>query len=298
MLEEIRQKQIERIRKRNKRKKRVIILLIGILLILGAALYFLNMQINQTFEITTYNLDTDKIDGEYKIALLSDLHNSEFGENNGELIQAVEQANPDIIVMCGDMVLQDDPDVSVVLNLCEQLKETADIYYILGNHEGVLIYQEGGLEVPLDGYLYDMGVTVCYPGEYVIQDGENKISLFSASMNEDTYKADTVLQSEFQNFAQEDCFKIVASHFPNTIYDLLANEDFDLGVAGHFHGGQVIVPGIGGLYHKDTGFFPEYYGGMYDLEKAKLVVTRGLGNSSVVPRINNKPELVLIDING
>lgn len=62
-----------------------------------------------------------------------------------------------------------DPDVSVVLNLCEQLKETADIYYILGNHEGVLIYQEGGLEVPLDGYLYDMGVTVCYPGEYVIQ---------------------------------------------------------------------------------------------------------------------------------
>ena len=77
---------------------------------------------------------------------------------------------------------------------------------------------------------------------------------------------------------------------------ILKDMEFDLAVAGHYHGGQVILPGIGGLFHKDTGLFPEYYGGAYPLSHGTLILSRGLGNSTIFPRINNDPELILIEV--
>lgn len=298
LLETIRELQYQKIRSK-RRIRRIIILLVFLLLLGGvAALYYVSVQQNKNFEITEYTVNTDKIDGSVKIAVLSDLHNSEFGENNRNLIQAIENVNPDFILMCGDMVIQTDPDIGVVLNLCQELIKTADIYYLLGNHEGVLEYDEDGLQIPLDAYLYKIGVKVCYTGEYVIATDAGDIRLFSASMTQESYQADDNVQAEMDTFLKQEGYKIIVDHYPTLLYDELYDADYDLGIAGHFHGGQIIIPGIGGLFHKDTGFFPKYYGGLYDLGKAELVVTRGLGNSSLIPRINNPPELTVINING
>lgn len=300
MIEEIRRLQIEKIRK--KRKKRriaaaiILIIIVAFAALAAAALYVRSSEENRHFEVTTYNLQTDKIDGEFRIVLMSDLHNAEFGENNSELVRGVKELEPDIILMCGDMVNKDDPDVSIVTDLCRQLIDTAEIYYIFGNHEGMLMYVTE--KVPLDGYLTEIGVKTCYPGEYTIEHADTPIRLFCASLEKESYEGNKSLQKAFQIFTEEDGFKIVASHFPSMIYDTLNGSDFDLGIAGHYHGGQIIIPGVGGLYHTETGFFPEYYGGIYPLERGELIVTRGLGNSSLLPRINNRPELVLIDING
>ena len=72
----------------------------------------------------------------------------------------------------------------------------------------------------------------------------------------------------------------------------------DLGVCGHYHGGQVWIPFVGGLYHGDTGMFPKYSGGLYSLTHSTIFVSRGMGGHSGLPRINNRPELAVIDING
>lgn len=298
MIEELREQQLRMIRR--KRKKFRIVLSV-ILLLAGAGLsvlYYLLKQEDKKLELTTYYIDTDKVDGEYRIALMSDLHNSEFGENNSDLVQAVRELNPDLILMCGDMVNKDEPDVSVVTELCSQLIDIADIYYIIGNHEGVLMYVDGGYKVPLDQYLTEIGVKMCYTGEYALEAGDTPLSLFSISIEEESYEANPNLQKSFELFTEEENFKIAVSHYPDILYDTLKNADFDLGIAGHYHGGQVNIPGKGGLYHMDTGLFPKYYGGIYQLDKGQLIVTRGLGNTSFIPRINNRPELVLIDING
>ena len=71
----------------------------------------------------------------------------------------------------------------------------------------------------------------------------------------------------------------------------------NLALAGHYHGGIVRIPGLGGLYHPEEGFFPKYSGGEYSLTYGKLIVSRGLGDQNFSLRINNKPELVIIDIN-
>jgi predicted MPP superfamily phosphohydrolase len=89
------------------------------------------------------------------------------------------------------------------------------------------------------------------------------------------------------------------AHIPILFDTQLSAYDFDLGIAGHTHGGIVNLPFIGGLYTNEEGFFPNYTSGKYILNKNQsLIISAGLGDSSFFPpRINNAPELVVIDIN-
>ena len=91
---------------------------------------------------------------------------------------------------------------------------------------------------------------------------------------------------------------ILMAHIP-ILFDKLSEYSFDLGIAGHVHGGIVNVPFLGGLYSAEEGFFPRYTVGKYTLENRQtLIISAGLGDSSAFPpRINNMPELVVIDIN-
>ena len=88
------------------------------------------------------------------------------------------------------------------------------------------------------------------------------------------------------------------AHIPVLFDKQLSRYGFDLGLAGHVHGGVVRLPFLGGLYSKEEGFFPRFTAGKYVLDgKQSLIVSRGLGDSSPFPpRINNMPELVVIDI--
>ena len=250
----------------------------------------------QRLSVSRYVLETDKLENDWKIAVLSDLHNKSFGEGNCRLLEKIREYRPDTILICGDMVTRGDPDVSVALDLCRELAKLAEVYYIYGNHEGVLQYADGGPQIPLDRYLAETGVHLLYGGLYQIRNGDGVIELFAKSINARQYREDPENQKLAAEFAEKDGFKLAMSHFPDLFYDAMADTEFDLAVAGHYHGGQIILPGIGGLYTPEAGWFPEYYGGAYPLKHGTLIVSRGLGNATAVPRINNAPELVLIDI--
>lgn len=265
------------------------------ILLLAAAVWLLTFS-GGNLEVTRYEITTDKLTSGLKIAFLSDLHSREYGEGNGELIQKIRDYQPDIILMGGDMVSYTDRDVSVVLELCEALIGVADIYYIYGNHEGILQYASEGAEIPLDRYLTDRGVKVLYGGVYEIEHKGGTIGLLAKSMHAKDYFESPANRDLVETFMERSGFKLVMSHYPDLIHDALKDQEFDLAVAGHYHGGQVILPGIGGLYHGDTGFFPEYYGGAYQMRYGTLIISRGLGDSTAIPRINNNPELVLIDV--
>lgn len=251
---------------------------------------------SRELEVSEYTLHTEKLSQDLRIALLSDLHNAQYGEENQVLIGKIAAYQPHMILMCGDMVQKDDPDVSVVLELCEALTEVAEIYYIYGNHEGFLQYDPKGCQVPLDGYLTDRGVNLLYGGVYEIPHGQGTIHLLARSADAEDYRENPAMQATVAEFMEADAFKLVMTHYPDLIWDALAEMQFDLGVAGHYHGGQVIIPGLGGLYHSDTGFFPEYYAGQYQLRYGNLILSRGLGNGTPFPRINNAPELVFINV--
>ena len=115
---------------------------------------------NSTFETTFYRVTSEKIGENIRAVVLADLHNNVFGQDNEPLVFKIRQLEPDVILMAGDMINGDDPDVSGILELCVKLKDIAPIYYSLGNNEGVLMYSPEGPQVPLDVELLEEGVTV------------------------------------------------------------------------------------------------------------------------------------------
>jgi predicted MPP superfamily phosphohydrolase len=93
----------------------------------------------------------------------------------------------------------------------------------------------------------------------------------------------------------EASYRILLSHRPELI-DVYEKNSINLVLSGHAHGGQFRIPFIGGLIAPDQGFFPKYTEGLYRVGETKLIVSRGLGNSIIPFRINNRPELVVITL--
>ena len=93
--------------------------------------------------------------------------------------------------------------------------------------------------------------------------------------------------------------RLLIAHFPEQIDEYLKG-NFDIVLSGHAHGGQWRIPGlIDGVYAPGQGLFPKYTSGVYMHGDTAHIVSRGLWKPSTliaVPRVFNRPELVIIDI--
>ena len=100
------------------------------------------------------------------------------------------------------------------------------------------------------------------------------------------------------DYENTDAFKIMLSHRPDSFVFGQAADTWkiDLVVSGHVHGGQVRIPGKGGLYGGDQGWFPEYTDGIHHFKTVNhMIITRGLGSDKEkLPRFHNIPEIVVI----
>lgn len=290
---EIVRKEMKKLRRRKRQRIIKSMILLTILFALCVFVTAKSVLIdNKQIEITNYKLVSDKINTSIRLVIMSDLHNSEFGEKNEQLVSRIKTLEPDIILMAGDMVNDSEADVSVVIELCSSLTQIAPVYYTLGNHEGNLMYT--GEKIPLDEYLYHVGVHFLYTNyeEIIIKDNTIRIGAMAA----DSKTYDESCRQFIEEFDSGDKFEILIAHYPDLFPEKLQSTNIDLGIAGHYHGGLIRIPGIGGLFHWDTGFFPRYAGGQYPWGEGTLIVTRGLGNHGLIPRINNKPEVAVVDI--
>ena len=249
---------------------------------------------SEELETSFFHLYSQKVPNgrNIRLVVLSDLHNKEFGEQNIELVERVEKLSPDLILLAGDMVNKFEDRTDVAVDLCRRLVEIAPVYYGIGNHEGNMMYVNG---LRIDGLLREVGakVLINQSEDIVVQDTPVSVGSVSTSVLDfDEYSAPFVAE-----FEQKDTLKILIAHCPDLFYEKMADVNVDLSVAGHFHGGQVRLPIIGGVYAIGQGFLPKYCDGMFTLTNSHLFVTRGLGNSHSFPRINNRPEIAVIDMN-
>ena len=99
-----------------------------------------------------------------------------------------------------------------------------------------------------------------------------------------------------ERFSRDKRFKLLLSHFPERFAADYCEYEIDLTLSGHAHGGQIVLPFIGGLYSPGQGLFPKYARGMHVIKKGRLIVSRGLGNSRFPLRFANYPEVITIDI--
>lgn len=250
---------------------------------------------NNRFVITQYTIENEKIPESFtgfRIAQVSDFHNCQFGENNEELLQALEEGQPDVIAITGDLVDSYYPHLERSMDFVAKASEIAPIYYVSGNHESRLDYEE------ICRRLEQLGVTVLDGSSAFLTRGTDTITLLGVQDPEFTVDPITgnetvAMRKMLSKLEMPDGFCILLSH-RNNMLDPYAETGADLVLSGHAHGGQIRLPWIGGVYA--GGLFPKYDGGVYTKENTTLVVSRGLGNSLFPFRVNNPPELVFVTL--
>lgn len=282
-----------------KKKTPVIILILFVLLScfdLYASKYFL--------QCSYYTISDDRIEHPFRIVQLSDLHNSTFGENNKRLVRKVLEQNPDIILITGDLINETEKDLSIALGLISALSSSGiPVYISYGNHENSYkerfsvdlstLYEDAGARVLNFAYedIDIHGQTIRLGGVYGYCLPEKYLHSGPAKEKEVNFLKD---------FQDTSLYTILMCHMPVTwILNNSLNEwDCDLVLCGHAHGGQIRIPFVGGLYAPDQGYFCGKEMGLYysDNQKKIMILTRGLGNTEKIPRVNNVPEIVVVDI--
>ncbi len=240
---------------------------------------------NNHFVLRPYTVETEKIEKEIRIALISDLHNKEYGRNNNRVLKKLRAASPDIIVIAGDLVDKRRPNVEIGVSFAEHCADIAPTFYISGNHE----HERNNFET----IATRMQKATPLRNEWTAVAGIKLLGLL------DHFQADGASQqAAIEAFEQEAGYKIVAVHRPAAFYaeEKLQTRRIDLQLSGHTHGGVVHLPFIGPFFAPGEGLFAHYVQGKFEEGGPVLIIGGGLGNTRLPLRIFNFPEIPIISI--
>lgn len=274
--------------------------LISALFILLLILIIWTIWCNSALMISTTTVSSSRIpsvfDG-FRITQVSDLHNAVFGKDNAELLQALSECEPNIIVITGDLVDVKHTNIDIALIFAKGATQIASTYYITGNHEACLP-QYDELKTRLESIgvvvLEDASIQLEYKGEAITLIG---LSDPSFTIKEDIFgEVPAMVDTKLRGLiGDKDDYTILLSHRPE-LFETYVNCGVDLVLSGHAHGGQFRLPFIGGLVAPNQGLFPQYDAGIYTKGDTNMIVSRGLGNSIIPIRFNNRPEIVLLEL--
>ena len=284
--------------KKGKRKVKLIILLCIILI--GLTLVIWTMWGNTALVVSEFSISSDRLPvpfSGFRIAQVSDLHNAEFGENNAKLLQLLCECQPDMIAITGDLIDANHTDIETALAFANEAVKIAPAYYVSGNHEARCSECD-----TLKTGLESAGVTVLEDeAVYLERDGETIALLGLAdpdfSIKGDLFGEVPAMESTKLNklMEQENAYFVLLSHRPE-LFETYAACDVDLVLSGHAHGGQFRLPLVGGLIAPNQGLLPKYDAGLFTDGNTNMIVSRGIGNSIIPIRFNNRPEIVLIEL--
>ncbi len=267
--------------------KKVIVIIVLALIVWGGV-----WSNNKWIKTTEYTVVSEKLPEAFegiKIVQVSDLHNATFGKDQSSIIDKVEAAKPDAIFLTGDLVDSNRYNLETSLILVDALVEMSKVYYVTGNHE-VASNQIAEIAVALQ----QRGVTVLTDDSVEWErDGVMiQIAGIDDPLIEPTIHEEEVIYDSLDAAQLTDDFTLLLAHRPE-YFSIYAEYGVDIAFSGHAHGGQVRIPGIGGLISPGQGWFPKVTEGVFEKEQSQLVVSRGLGNSTFPLRIFNRPEIVV-----
>ncbi|WP_283703927.1 metallophosphoesterase [Clostridium perfringens] len=269
---------------------------LGITLVTGFFYYE-----NNGISTTNYEVNCG-IGKDINVIHLSDLHGKEFGKNNEKLKRLILKEKPDLVVATGDMIDSSLKNMEGVIDFLSDLSKCVKVVYISGNNEqrckkaeyifeslkskGVIVLRNEIITLSLNG------VKVNILGMFEKPKGDLHSSLKKINGSyayEDSHKL-------FKRLEGLEGLKIVLSHYPELFEAEYSKYNFHIMFSGHAHGGQVRITIVKrGLIAPGQGFFPKYTEGIHG-NKNKLIISRGLGNSTKITRLFNRPEIVNVKI--
>ena len=279
---------------------------------------------------TEYKITSEKLGNEFSdrtFVVLSDLHNHSIGKDNRKLIDKIHSIHPDFILIAGDMVTKRQFCIpSNAFTLLKTLSKKYRIYYAYGNHEqyfeglmegmhnlsgkdsdrikrqnlystwveykkrlqklGVVFLDNQGIALTKKGSLFLSGVSL-----------DKKYYLRTVKKKDRTNGVSSVKEYLMENLESkdEDTFHILIAHNPVYFKDYVA-WGADLILSGHMHGGLARLPFLGGVISPQVTLFPKYDAGKFTQDGKNMIISRGLGTHSNMPRLFNPPELVVVHL--
>lgn len=252
-----------------------------------------NALIHTTYTTVQIKGLPDSFSG-YRIVQVSDLHNNMYGINQSYLISRIKAANPDIIVITGDLVDRNTADVDNAMAFVERAVQIAPVFYVSGNHEADILDKYKDLMIRMG----KVGVVELENQTYSIVSGEGTITV--AGIRDPAFdwgrSSSEVADAEIKKAMEGTDSKqvtILLSHRPELL-KTYAENGMDLVLTGHAHGGQVRLPFIGPIYSPSQGLFPKLTSGIYREGETQMYVSRGIGNGIAPYRFNDGPELAVL----
>ncbi len=250
------------------------------------------IALDERLILRTYTVVSPKLTAEVRLAVVTDFHSS---DNADDVVAMVTSCAPDAVLMVGDMFDDDiaNRPTERTLSLMRQLSAQYPCYYVSGNHEA----WTGEMDA-LYQQTEEAGVTVLRMSSGVLTVRGQRIALCGIP---DPYEmvfsgapdTEEQLRQALEDVDSAD-FTVLLAHRPELLTKY-AQFPLDLVVSGHAHGGQVRIPGVlNGLYAPNQGWFPKLAGGAYTQDGTTLIVSRGLAVRTRLPRIFNRPEVVLV----
>lgn len=248
--------------------------------------------------VREYVIESDKISSPVTLVMLSDLHGCE----HPTLIEKIGEIAPDLILLCGDMINRQHEtgeDILVTAAAVKELCKIAPVYYSLGNHE---LERIGLHEHDAVKRITNEGA-ILLERDYVdleIRGNDLRLGGLYTPNSAATAKpsADSV-EGFLSEFCSTDSFRILLEHRPASFTDAIypAGYEPELVLSGHLHGGHVILPFRGPVYGANSGFFPKYALGAFELGSSTLIVSAGLSTERhIIPRVNNPTEITKITL--
>lgn len=279
----------------NRKKKRLMVIALTLLL----ALVLWTIWGNVTVGVTRYCITSDRLpdifEG-YKIAVVSDLHNAQFGRDNSQITKIIKKEHPNMIAITGDLVDSNKTNIDTATALVHKLMQIAPCYYVTGNHEAWIRSKFSELEEKL----LDENVHILHDQVIKLEKGGQTVQI--AGLDDPDFKdrdyalQQSMLQTKLNQMNLSGEYCILLSHRPEA-FEAYVMEHIDLVLSGHAHGGQFRLPFIGGVVAPNQGLFPKYDAGIYTKNNTTMIVSRGIGNSIIPVRFNNRPEIVVVELN-
>lgn len=266
----------------------------------------------RALSVDTVEIESRRLTSPKTLVFLSDLHNNEFGVDNCRLLAAIDRISPDAVLSGGDMMITREDkiaDTRVPLRLFQSLSARYPVYCGNGNHESRMRWLKavyGNRYRQYQDELKAMGV-VCLEDSSAWFGPDIRITGLDTDQRfyrKALLRQPPVMRSSYlvkklgQRAADEGerpCFQILLAHSP-LYFDAYAEWGADLTLCGHFHGGTIRLPFLGGVMTPQYQFFLPYCAGCFRKGEQFMAVSRGMGTHSINIRLNNRPQLMVLKL--
>jgi predicted MPP superfamily phosphohydrolase len=278
--------------RQGRRNAAVLPVAVGLLMLAGYLWAFLVEP--RWVEITRHRIETPKasrVTEPLRIAVLADIQTDAVGRYEEDVFRSVAAMRPELVILPGDFVQTFAP------RFREQREKFRALFELLDPWPELGVFAVLG-DIDPDPTLFD-GTRVQRIDDQVVVVGDAPgVQLIGRSLRRSREPLDP---GDIARIDAHDGYSIVVGHAPDYVLPVLAAGAGPeaLFLAGHTHGGQIVVPGFGPPMTLTSVPRDVAAGGLHAVGDARICVSRGVGmERGFAPRVRLfcRPEVVVFEL--